>query len=125
MRVICIAGLPGSGKTTLARSLLPVDGILLDDLNNQADLHHALQCKSTIIITDPYFCKSAVRLSIGKFLEKYGVTPEWIFFENSPVKCENNVLHRNDGRKVKDFIRILSGQYVVPETHEAHVIWQP
>lgn len=120
MRAILIGGLPGSGKTTLAKKLLEEnpDLILFDDLSLYSDPFSALTgLTGDFIITDPYLCREDDRNTLEQHL--YSEYPDIIFsyimFKNEPNICLENVAFRQDGRKVKTFIEILSRRYTVPE----------
>lgn len=115
-------GLPGSGKTTLAKKMVAEDSSLLlfDDLT-VASLQDALttlkQGKSCILV-DVFLCMGDKREKAKKILQTTGAQIEWIFFENDPIKCLSNVRDRqedNDLREVGGSIDRFKGIYVVPE----------
>ena len=126
-KVICLVGLPGSGKTEVANNLcrlhtrwdlsvrfvnkyIPSTVIVVDDIKSLDELP-APEEYELLIITDPYFCITSTRNMADTFLRlRYG-SVEWRFFPNDPEKCRRNVAHRNDGRKVDDFITQLSKVY--------------
>lgn len=126
MEVICIVGLPGSGKTTIAKSMAYREDVLLDDIKSLYDLSSALlfcsQSKGKVIITDPNFCILENRKSAEKILKNHEV--KWLFFENDPVKCLNNVKYRNDGRPVEESIKFYTKRYDIPTDVKPSKIWQ-
>ncbi len=120
-KIICIVGLPGSGKTYYANTFKNV--LLLDDIFDLSYLPEEMI--QDIIITDPFFCHEHIRNLAQNVLEsKYNVTPEWYFFENDPESCIANVIKRNDGRKVFDFIKMLSQKYVIPCEYTPIPVWK-
>ena len=126
MEVICIVGLPGSGKTTTAKSICQYNDVLLDDIKNINDLYSALRfcdrSNGKVIITDPNFCILENRKSAENILKFH--TVRWIFFENDPVKCLNNVKHRDDGRPVEESIKFYTKRYDIPKDVKPSKIWQ-
>jgi tRNA uridine 5-carbamoylmethylation protein Kti12 len=124
-KVWCIVGLPGCGKTHYASKLAKSsnNAHIIDDIKSISDLPENGKY-TDIIITDPYFCMDTVReLALTHLTNKY-TSIEWVFFENDPEKCITNVLHRNDGRKVREIIRVLSKKYN-PPVDKIKPIWQP
>jgi hypothetical protein len=136
-KVICIVGLPGSGKTKVANDLcylhtlfpdhpnrwgIPSTAIVVDDIKSLDQLPAPDEC-DLLIITDPYFCITSTRKTADAFLKlRYCGEVDWRFFPNEPEKCLLNVEHRADGRKVFEFIKQLSKVYE-PET-VFYKIWQ-
>lgn len=127
-KVICIVGLPGSGKTKVANDLCHLhtmisnNVIVVDDIKSLDQLPAPDEC-DLLIITDPYFCITSTRKTADAFLKlRYGGEVDWRFFPNEPEKCLLNVEHRADGRKVFEFIKQLSKVYE-PET-VFYKIWQ-
>ncbi len=123
-KVLCIVGLPGSGKTFLANRLASklLDVKVIDDIRTISELPENGETENLIIV-DPNFCFDEVRTRADQFLSKNYDVVEWLFFENSPEKCLVNVELRNDGRKVEGLIRILHKNYHPPMN--AMQIWQP
>ena len=125
-KILCIVGLPGSGKTHTAGQYTAENDVVLDDINDIKQLPDKLDLVNFLVITDPNFCITSIRKDVEKILiEKYNSQPEWIFFENNKEKCLINVKYRNDGRKVNDFINSVSQIYEIPEGYEPIEIWQP
>lgn len=128
MKITCVAGLPGSGKSHLLTKMSdpypPLRAWVVDDVSDLGQLpsvHH----QSTIdhlMISDPHFCITSTRELADCLLSNwYLVKPTWIFFENDALQCKRNVLVRNDGRKVLGMIDSLSGIYQIP--HDAkHIL---
>jgi Ni2+-binding GTPase involved in maturation of urease and hydrogenase len=130
MRIILIAGLPGSGKTHLAREFAEMDSpfswgtdvIVVDDISDSEQLP---KYADVLIVTDVNFCSEAVRgLAMKELRKRYPrLSHEWYFFENAPWKCRNNVLHRNDGRDVEATIARFAVEYQVPFGYTPIPIW--
>jgi len=116
--ILFIVGLPGSGKTTLA-NMLKVDNedyyIINDPKNFNNDILPYLD--RNLIITDPNLCFEKNRKSAVNAVNnnKKNVKIDWIFFENDPEACLNNVNNRGDeSKKVDGFIKNLSQFYTIP-----------
>ena len=132
MQLLCIVGLPGSGKTYYANNMFGYESFVLekwveivDDIKSLDDLPTPGTC-DILVITDPNFCRTEVRESATMFLTlRYGINPLWRFFENDPVKCRRNVRYRDDGRKVDSAINRLSKEYDIPKGAVVFDIWQP
>ena len=129
MKVICIGGLPGSGKTFLAKKMLSeCNYTLFDDINEETkkDLVKSLLEEKDIIITDPHFCLLDVRNKVEKWIleinPKYKI--EWILFENDPLSCKSNVEFRNDNRKVEGLIHYLSSNFNSSEVNTILPVWK-
>jgi len=123
--IICIVGLPGSGKTFLAQQkCLETGGIVLDDITSFKDVASAIRDYDFIYITDPHFCIPEIKNSAERKLSSLAdnINLEWIYFENDVEKCLSNIKFRNDKRNVRPTIDIYSKIYVPPE--EALSIWQ-
>ena len=125
MRVILIAGLPGSGKTYLANYFASkTEGtVVVDDIT---DLNQLPESANQLVITDVNFCDPKVREKAEKKLRaKYlWCSIEWYFFENAASKCRKNVLHRNDGRNVESTISRFEKTYEVPIAYVPLQVWQ-
>jgi hypothetical protein len=130
MEIICIVGLPGSGKTTLAARMRSSESMIIDDPKSLNCLPSFSHCVShgikLLVICDPWFCLPGVRQKASVKVEDwYRVKPRWIFFENDPIKAQANVEKRNDGRVVQNLIRTLSPLYHIPSDQPIWPIWQP
>lgn len=115
MRVTLVAGLPGSGKTFLLRSMQEEGATCIDDIRDLSDL--PTRPVSWLAVSDVNFCRQNVRNAAEReIVLRFGpVDFEWIFFENDPDQCRSNAIGRNDGRNVHADIDALSRLYDVPE----------
>jgi hypothetical protein len=96
MKVIGVAGMPGSGKSRIMRQFETAGFHRFDDIN--VDWNSNIpRCKALmtegkdVIVSDIMFCKSEWR---AKLEQELGCAVHWIFFENNPYRCALNVLHR-------------------------------
>lgn len=99
MNAILIGGIPGSGKTSLAKLLLNDDYILIDDPRSfDNDIYPYLG--NNLIITDPYFTFNKIRTIAKNELSIHN----YIVFEiklQVPVNiCWQRVKDRNDSRNI-------------------------
>ena len=128
VKIICIVGLPGSGKTWLARDLSYSDEYtkIFDDIREgEFDrILTAAKIYELIIITDVNFCDSKIRVKAEEKLKSLGRV-EWIFFENNIDKCRKNIEYRDDGRLVEGTLDRFGKIYVVPPNVTPLEIWQP
>lgn len=127
MKVIFIAGLPGSGKTHLAKELAKNGYELFDDVGAETAKEDVINCMrdgKDCIVVDPHFCSLGARQAAQKIAEKFSAEVEWIFFENNPELCLKNAKRRNDGRKVEDFIKSLSKVYSIPENEKSIPVYK-
>jgi hypothetical protein len=130
-QVICVAGLPGSGKTFYAENLqkrIP-NSILFDDVKIEdiEKIKEASDNFSTIILTDPWFCDAACRRRAEKKLKETlgeNIIIEWVFFKNDLAQCRENVKIRNDGREVNGSLRRFSKIYEVPDGVQVLPVWK-
>ncbi len=96
MAVIGIAGLPGSGKSTLMNELQkqgysPYDNINVDWNGNLPRARTEAHQGKDVAISDIMFCKESMRRRLERELE---LTVQWISFENIPWQCARNCLYR-------------------------------
>ena len=111
MKVTIIIGLPGSGKTHLAREMYP-DAYIIDDPISVKDL---LVGKPHIVVTHPDFCSPNRLKSFKLFINHHydDVEFEEIYFENDPDQCRINALGRGN-KKVGGLISLLTKEYKPP-----------
>lgn len=130
-KVTIIVGLPGSGKTHLAESLKRNDHtkntVVFDDpaIIDIPECNAAVREGKNVIMTHPNFCRPADLLVATSTFESWGATVSVIYFENNPDACLANVERRNDGRKVRNYIRDLSLTYEVPKGTIRCRVWRP
>jgi len=110
-KAVLIIGLPGSGKTYLAKNKYVPEGYLLIDDPDVLPTNDGILFKN-VVVTDPHLCKEKVRNNCIKFFEDVGYVVECIYFENNPEKCRRWIKLRNDGRVIGDF---NAYQYTIPE----------
>ena len=121
VKIILFVGLPGSGKTTLAQSMMDNNSFLIDDPNRDTEIFNKAigSNKEKILVCDPLLIKSS-RITVERFFEKKfkgATTFEWIYFENNPEAAWNNHLKRNetDPRDIShSFFMNLSKLYIIP-----------
>lgn len=121
-KIILIVGLPGSGKTTYAKSIMTDSHFLIDDPNRDRTLFDKAKIsgKSIAIICDPLLITSD-RERVMNFLRKKfddGIDFDWIYFENDPHAAWHNHLIRNesDPRSINEkFHKQLSNNYIIPD----------
>jgi len=136
-----IIGTPGCGKSFLANKLLlkNPNQVLLDDISRLLRVTHCglryfevvaqFPEYNEFILSDPAFCEDSFRVRVMKELkEVFGedeVVFDFIYFENDPDQCLQNVELRNDGRKVRKYIERLSKTYNIPEGVIPIKVWKP
>lgn len=130
MQVLMIVGMPGSGKTHLARKVGGVGFLVIDDIKSLDPLRLALEAMRNVAVTDVNFCDERVRDKALRWLNENfpRATVDWWFFENDAAKCRANVARRKaegDAREVGGTIRRFEKTYKVPEGFTANPIWQP
>lgn len=128
MKIIFIVGLPCSGKTYLGKDLIKNGGRFIDDLSKQGLPTLDNVSENILVISDPYLCRQKDRNLAQQYVKKKfpNCTIEWIFFENAPTKCLNNMQRRmseGDNRLVRGLIVSLSKEYV-PQGNIL-LVWEP
>ncbi len=125
-RIIAIAGLPASGKTTYAKNLQAKESaILIDDPKAWEDIEAVLLTNQdrTIIITDPHFCSTGARINATTRLFSWGFEVTWIFFENDLNACIENYKRRHHGKMSAD-LAWFSKNYTIPENSTIIPVWK-
>jgi energy-coupling factor transporter ATP-binding protein EcfA2 len=100
--VVFIVGLPGSGKTHLARTL---NGRVLIDDPRRAPI---LIPSTKYVIADPHLCEP------GVFLQASRLYPLafYYLFTNDVEQCWLNIQRRDDGRDISyGYLLLLSRRY--------------
>lgn len=122
MKITLIVGLPGSGKTHFATSLLSSSSQLIDDYSVNGDVE--VEDVYHLIITDP-LCIQYGPDRIKKFLKDRfpNSTLSIIAFENNPQQCIINSRCR-DKIVSRHFIQMLSTVYSPTEWSETIIpVW--
>lgn len=119
-KIICVAGLPASGKSSWAIEYASNHNntFIIDDeilMNNTSEYFYAManQLKSyeLIIVVDVHFCETSVRQKAQVLLEKtLDIVPDWIFFENNPDAALINAQGRPN-KPVNNLIKHYSKIY--------------
>jgi adenylate kinase family enzyme len=98
--VTFIVGLPGSGKTTYARSIMDDTYFLIDDpIRDKTLFDQAVKAdKPNVIICDPLLIGKEPERIQNIIMERFGdnLDFEWIYFENDQRAAWFNHLKRND-----------------------------
>ena len=127
MKITIIVGLPGSGKTTFAKTLVKENVVLFDDpgaLQKTFDemMLYINQNKGDAIVTDIYCFNETTRKGVEEYLYSNGVSKiDWIFFENDPESCIKNIKTRNEISGFEKYvsenrIKLMSREYTIPES---------
>jgi len=114
-KITVLVGLPGSGKSYYIKQNSDSKTIIVDDPKNANELPDKLT--SDLIIADCHLCREKTRESLHKILQIRYQKAEinYVFFENNPEQCLQNVKFRNDGRFVEPTIKNYSKEYNIPD----------
>lgn len=132
MKIICVAGLPCSGKSFYAQKLKTERSYeIIDDPSSLEKDVYPIIDQITIngcIIIDPNFVYTNTRMSTELiFFKKCNFKNiEWIFFENNPQACLKNYERRKkqgDLRLVKEKIIMDSKYYLIPANAKYIPVW--
>lgn len=110
--LVFIVGLPGSGKTTWAKN--QNDGFVVDDPKFIEEIKIAIDQNNKVYVVDPHLVLDHFR-KLAEQAELGVDEVQWIFFENNPNACWENVKNRNDGREVRGMIFCYSQLYHPPK----------
>ena len=135
--VTAIAGLPGSGKTSLMKEMETENCFHLDDFNHHGKwdswedavrrVKDAVQAGKSVVVSDITFWKSEDRLRLEHALDPIPV--RWIFMEPRPLECMVNSVLRyfhDSGQQSRPLDRELlniyfgSKNYEIPEGAERY-----
>lgn len=133
MKFIMVVGLPGSGKTHFAKSLMNDDSFFIDDPKDfQKDVLDRINLTNSkrIIIADPWLCLETVRdKAIQLILTNYpNAEISWIFFENNYAACVANIIRRklqNDHREIGSQLDFLQKNYKIPTSALTNAVYKP
>ena len=119
--IICVVGLPGSGKTWYAKNVLHWD-YLVDDPKSVDDFP-SIEEHERIVICDPLLCAALYEDRLRALYPGHDI--EYIFFENNVQKCLKNIQFRNDDRHVHITLMNMAKQYTIPDGVVPLEIWSP
>ena len=120
MKMYVIIGLPGSGKTFLGKQLSVEKKIhFFDDVskhNSIKAMEEYVQTKEDFIIADPLLCFPDAKRNFDNWVKNNASSyvVKYIYFENDPESCLENVEIRDDGRDVENFIKSARKVYDPP-----------
>jgi hypothetical protein len=130
--VLLVAGLPGSGKTTLATSLEKHSWLVFDDYKAHAidnspafsksprfvELIHSIRAGRKCVVVDIDFCVPESRSEAELVLqaEVPSIRIQWVFFAKDEPTCEANIRFRNSKSINANFreLRKYSKIYTIP-----------
>jgi len=133
--VTFVVGLPGSGKSYFANKLINetvrilteqdpnayiVSTIIVDDPKDfNQDIKPFLETGCNLYIADHTLCDGVYRYKATDLLNRLypHVEIQWIYFENKPIICTRNAMHRmalGDNRDVFATIERYADIYIIP-----------
>jgi ABC-type glutathione transport system ATPase component len=128
--VTFIVGLPGSGKTTLAKTMVSDGVTFIDDFCVAVKHGHAADllkdATDRLVITDPKACLVQPD-TIREKLTHWGgeCKVRFIAFENDVDACWDNVKARDDGRRIsRQYLESLAKNYVPSEWGEVRPVYK-
>ena len=119
-KIIVLVGLPGCGKTYYGNKIKNDQIIFIDDIKTFKEIENNYNKYDNFIMSDSHLCLKKNRDKAYKILKNMFSKIEFIFWENDLEKAWNNVVKRNDGRKIsKHFVKFLSNNYNIPDNIKA------
>ena len=124
-RLTFIVGLPGSGKTHLANTLLGDDGVLIDDISVMTNSNIGVD-GDHLIVTDPNACYHDPERVMAKLRVWFGERQITVLaFENDPDQCWANIALRNDDRRIsRAGINAMAARYSPSQWGEVVPVWR-
>lgn len=130
MNITFIVGLPGSGKSYLAKKIKTNSCIIDDPKSLDKDIFPYLNMKKDLIIIDANFCftellERAIMVLKNKIEETVEINI--IYFKNDPKQCIKNVERRKENGDIRDVIssiEILTKEYKIPNNVTAMEVWR-
>ena len=128
-KVVCLVGLPGSGKTYVAHHEYASRGFLVVDdpgsKNGPSPLviRDAIESGQDVVVCDPNLVRQSARDAAETLVHAWGGALEFVYFENAPEKAEANIRSRDDGRAV--YLPLYVKWYTPPKGMDLREIWSP
>ena len=132
-KLTIVVGLPGSGKSTyIQRHKSAFTGIAIEDFHKGAfnnspkvvdskhfnELIANLNSNKDCIIADIAYCDEQKRCELEIEINKKlnNVEFDWIFFENDPEKCNENIQKRNRANYKEELekVNLYKSIYIIP-----------